>query len=82
MDGTNFTLAMFSLCLVLLFALARDVPSRAIEGEAYTPPIDDAWTPVDNLLSDMTLSVIKSIRTNVIDYSSFVSSSDIHTREI
>jgi hypothetical protein len=81
MDGTNFALAMSSLRLVILSASARDVPSQAVDREACTPLIDEAWTPVDILLSDMTLSVIKSRRTYVMDSSSVVSSSDIRTRE-
>jgi hypothetical protein len=82
MDVTNFTLAMSSLCLVILSVPARDVPSQVVDGEACTPLIDDAWTPMEILLSDMTLSVIKSRRTSVTDSSSAVSSSDIRTREI
>jgi hypothetical protein len=81
MDGTNFTLAMSSLCLVILSALARDVPAQVVDEEACTPPIDDAWTLVDILLSDMTLSIIKSRRTSITDSSSAVSSSDIPNRE-
>jgi hypothetical protein len=81
MDGTNFTLAMSSLCLVLLSAPARDVPAQVIKEEACTPLVDDAWTLVDILLSEMTLLVIKSRRTSVTDSSSAVSLSDIRTRE-
>jgi hypothetical protein len=51
MDGTNFTLDTSSLCLVLLSAPARDVPSRAVDGEAFTPLADDACKHVDNPLS-------------------------------
>jgi hypothetical protein len=81
MDGTNFTLAMSSLCLVLLYAPARDVPTQEVDGVAFTPPVDDAWTLVDILLSNMALSVIKLRRNSMTDSSSAVSSSDIRTRE-
>jgi hypothetical protein len=50
---------------------------RAVEGEAWTPLVDDAWTPVDNPLSDMTLSVIRSIKTSSTTFSAVLSSSDI-----
>jgi hypothetical protein len=43
--------------------------TRAVEGEAWSPLIDDAWTPVDNPHSDMTLSVIKSIKTSSTTFS-------------
>jgi hypothetical protein len=82
MDGTNFALAMSSLCLVLHSASARDVFSQAIDGEAFTPLIDYAWNLVDIPLSDMTLLVIKSIRTSVMDSPMTVSSPDIHTQKI
>jgi hypothetical protein len=81
MDGTNFMLAMSSLCLVLLSAPARDVLSQAVDGEACTPIIDDAWTSMDILLFDMTLSVIKLRRTSMMDSSSVVSLLDIRTWE-
>jgi hypothetical protein len=81
MDGTNFALAMSSLCLVLLFAPARDVPAQVVDGEDCTPLVDDSWTLVDILLSDLTLSIIKLRRTFVMDSSSVVRSLDIHTRE-
>jgi hypothetical protein len=76
MDGTNFALDMSSLCLVFLSVLARDVPARAVDEEACTPLVDEAWTPVEILLSDMTLSFIKSRRTSLMDSSSAVSSSE------
>jgi hypothetical protein len=56
----------YHLCAwFFLIGLVRDVPARAVDGEAWTPLVDDAWTPVDNPLSDMTLSVIKSIKTSL-----------------
>jgi hypothetical protein len=72
---------MSSLCLVLLSAPARDVPAQAVNGEACTPLVDDAQTPMVIILSDMALLVIKSRRTSVTDSSSAVSSSDIRTQE-
>jgi hypothetical protein len=55
----------------------RDGPSWAVEGEASSAPKDDACTPVDILHSDMTLSVIKSIRTSSTIFSAALSSFDI-----
>jgi hypothetical protein len=72
---------MSSLCLVLLSALAQDFPTRVVDEEAFTPLVDEAWTPMEIFLSDMTPSIIKSRRTFVMDSSSTVSSSDIRTQE-
>jgi hypothetical protein len=55
----------------------RDGPARAVEGEAGNAPEDDACTPVDTPHSDMTLSVIKSIKTSSTTFSAALSSSDI-----
>jgi hypothetical protein len=57
----------------------RDGPARAVEGEVGSAPEDDACTPVDILCSNMTLSVIKSIRTSSTIFSTALSSSDIQT---
>jgi hypothetical protein len=57
----------------------RDGPARAVEGEVGSAPEDNAYTPVDILCSDMTLSVIKSIRTYSTIFSAALSSSDIQT---
>jgi hypothetical protein len=70
-----------SLCLVLFSSAGRDGPARAVDGEADSPLVDDACRPVDNPLSDMTLSVIKSRSTSVTDSSTAVSSSDIRARD-
>jgi hypothetical protein len=51
-----------------------------VDGEDASPLVDDAWTPVDNPHSDMTLSVLSSRRTSVTDSSRTVSSSDIHAQ--
>jgi hypothetical protein len=57
------------------------VQARAVDGEAGSPLMDDACTPVDNPLSDMTLSVIRSRSTSVTDSSTALSSSDICARD-
>jgi hypothetical protein len=75
MVGTNFALVASSLCLVLNSAPAQDVPSRAVDGEVATPLDDEAWTPVDIPLSDMTLSVLKPTSTSLTDSSVALSSS-------
>jgi hypothetical protein len=81
MDGTNFALVISFLRLVLISTSVQDVPTQADDEEAFNLLIDDAWNPVEILLSGMALSVIKLRRTSVTDSSSAVSSLDIHTRE-
>jgi hypothetical protein len=80
MDGTNLTLAISSLCLVLHSASARDVPARAVDGEACTPLVDDACKPVDNPHSDMTLLVLRLASTSLADSLAALNSSDIRAR--
>jgi hypothetical protein len=54
--------ARSSLCLVLFSTDGQDGPDpRAVDGEACIPLVDDACTPID---IDMTLSVMRSIRTS------------------
>jgi len=77
MVGTKFALATSSLCLVINYALDRDVPARAFDGEATTPLDDKAWTLVDIALSDMTLSILKLTITSLTDSSAMLSSSDM-----
>jgi hypothetical protein len=62
-----------SLCLVRFSSDGRDGPSRAVDGEADSPLMDDACIPVD---IDMTLSVIRSIKTS----NSFCNELIRHTR--
>jgi hypothetical protein len=66
-----------SLCLVHFSSAGRDGLAQVVDGEADSPLIDDACTPVDNPLSDMTLSVIKSRSTFITDSSTVLSSSNI-----
>jgi hypothetical protein len=77
MLGINLAFARLSLCLVHFSYTSRDGPARAVDGEVDSPLIDDACILVDNPLSDMTLSVIKSRSTFVTDSSTAMSSSDI-----
>jgi hypothetical protein len=70
-----------SFCLVRFSSAGWDGPARVVDGEADSPLVDDACTPVDNPLSDMTLSVIKSKSTFVTDSSTALSSSDICARD-
>ena len=81
MDGTNFALAMSFLCLVLLSTLAQDVPAQEVDGEAYAPLVDDACKPVDNPLSDMTLSSLRLASTSLTDSSAALNSSNIYTQD-
>jgi hypothetical protein len=65
-----------SLCLVLFSSDGRDGPAQAVDGEASSPLMDDACIPID---IDMTLLVIKSIKTSSTMLSTMLNSSDIHT---
>jgi hypothetical protein len=62
----NLAFTRSSLCLVRFSSVGHDGPARAVDGEADNPLIDDACRPVDNPLSDMTLSVINSRSTSVL----------------
>jgi len=58
----------------------RDGPTRAVEGEDGSAPEDDACTPVDNPISDMTLSIIKLIKNSSTNFSIALNTSNIHTQ--
>jgi hypothetical protein len=55
----------------------QDGLARTVEGEDGNVPEDDSCTPVEIPRSDMTLSVIKSIRTSSTIFSAALSSSNI-----
>jgi hypothetical protein len=80
MCGISLAFAMSSIFLVFFSSVDRDGLAQAVEGEAWSPLIDDAWTPIDNPLSYMTLSVIKSIKTSSTTFSTVLSSSDIQAQ--
>jgi hypothetical protein len=70
MVGINFTFSRSSLCLVLFSANGQDGSApREVDGEACTPLVDDTCTPTYITLSDMTLSVMRSMSTSFIDSS-------------
>jgi hypothetical protein len=75
--GIIFTVAKSFLSLDRLSKGSQDGPARAVEGEAGNAPEDDACTPVDTPRFNMTLSVIKSIRTSSTIFLAALSSSDI-----
>jgi hypothetical protein len=77
MHGISLAFAMSSQCLVCFSSVGQDGPAREVEGEAWHPLADDAWTPIDNPHSDMTLSVIKSFKTSSTTFLAVLSSSDI-----
>jgi hypothetical protein len=54
--------------------------ARAVEGEAVSALVDDSCTLVDTPLLDMTLSIIKSIRTSSTTLSVALNASNIRTR--
>jgi hypothetical protein len=74
----NLAFAKSSLCLVHFSSDGRDgLDLRAVDGEACILLVDEACIPVD---IDMTLSVIRSIRTSSTTLSAALNSSDIHTQ--
>jgi hypothetical protein len=77
----SLVFARSSLCLVLFSSVVQYGLTRAVDGEACTPCVDDACTPIDSPLPDMVLSTIKSIRTSIAVASSVVRSSDIRARD-
>jgi hypothetical protein len=81
MDGTNFALDISYLCLVLLSSPARDVPARVVNGEACTPLVNDAYKPVDNPRSNMTLSSLRLASTSLTDSSAALNSLDIYVQD-
>jgi hypothetical protein len=82
MFGIDLTFARSSLCFILISVTILEVPSpREVDGEYWTPHVDDACTPADILLSDMTFSVLRSMSTSFADSSSVVRSSDICTQD-
>ena len=81
MDGTNLTLAISSLCLVLRSASARDVHARVVDGESCTHLIEVACKPIDNPHFDMTLSVLRLASTSLAYSLVALNSSDIRARK-
>jgi hypothetical protein len=75
--GIIFTVVKSFPSLDRLSEGSRDGLGQAVEGEAGNAPKDDACTPVDIPRSDMTLSVINSIKTSSTIFSVALSSSDI-----
>jgi hypothetical protein len=73
----KLSFAISSLCLVIFSSTRWDGLAREVDREANGPLVEDACTPVDTPLSDMTLSVIKSRRTCTTDSSTAMSSLDI-----
>jgi hypothetical protein len=69
------------MCLVHFSFSCQDGPAQALDGEFGSPLVDDACTPIDNPLSDMTLSVINLRSTSVTNSLTTLSSSDICTRD-
>ena len=75
----SFAFSRSSLCLVLFSVMTRDGPDpRAVDGEAYTPLVDDACTPTYITLSYITLAFIRLMSTSFTDSSTALSYVDIH----
>ena len=80
MVGINFAFSRSSLCLVLFSTDGQDgLVLRLVDKEACTPLFDDACTPTDITLSDMTLSFMRLMSTSLIDSLSALSSLEIHS---
>jgi hypothetical protein len=75
--GIIFTVENLFLSLDHLSEGCRDGLARAVEGAGGNAPEEDACTPVDTPCSDMTLSVIKSIKNSSTSFSIALSLSDI-----
>jgi hypothetical protein len=74
----SFALTKSSRCLVCFFVAAWDGPDpRAVDGDACTPLVDEAWMP-----SKITFSAMRSIRISSTDFSTVLISSEIHTRDL
>jgi hypothetical protein len=72
--------AISSMCFVPFSSVGQDGMAQAVDREACSPLIEDSCTPVDTPLSEMTLSIIKSIKTSSMDFSAALNASDIRTR--
>jgi hypothetical protein len=72
----NLALARSSLCLVRFSSDGWDgLAQRVVDEEGGIPLVDDACTPID---IDMTLSVMRSIRTSSTSFSTMLNSFDIN----
>ena len=77
MLGIIFIVAKSFSTLDRLFEGGQDGPAWAMEGEDGSVPENDACTPMDIPHSDMTLLIIKSIRTSSTILLAVLSSFDI-----
>jgi hypothetical protein len=81
MVGISFTFSRSSLFLVLFFVVGQDgLDSRAVDGEACNPLVENACMPSDITLSDITLSFMRSMSTSFTNSLTMLSSSKIHAR--
>ena len=81
MVGINLAFARSFLCLVLFSFDGRDgLALRAVDEYACTVLVDEAYTPTDNPIFDMTLSVMRSIKNSSTNFSAALNSSEIHAR--
>jgi hypothetical protein len=78
MVGINLSFARSSLCLVHFSTDGRDgLALRALDGEASSPLVNYACTLVD---IDMTLSIMRWIKTSSKTFLAMLNSSNIHSR--
>jgi hypothetical protein len=75
----NLEFARSSLCLIRFSSDGQDGPApREVDGYACIVLVDESCTPIDNPLSNMTLSVIRSTSTSHTYSLTVLRSSDIH----
>jgi hypothetical protein len=76
-DGMSFTFTKSSRFLVRFSVASWDGPNpRAVDEDAYTPLIDEAWN-----LVDMTFSTMRYMRISLIDLSTSLKSPDMHAQD-
>jgi hypothetical protein len=68
----NLAFARSSLFLVCFSSTGRDGLARAVNEDAYTVHVDEAWIPLD---IDTTFSVIKSVKNSSTTFSTMLNSS-------
>jgi hypothetical protein len=73
MLGISLEFMILSMFFIHFSSSGRDGPAQAMDEEACSSLVDDACTPVDTPLSNMTLYVIKSRRTSFTNSSTAVS---------
>jgi hypothetical protein len=78
LNGMRFSFAKSSRCLICLSITVWEGPDRcAIDGDDFTPLVDEACIHVD-----MTFLAMRSMRISSMDLSIVLKSPDIHARDL